>query len=411
MFKNLFKKLKKDSFSPIFDTMDNLFLSPIHDYEFLAREDIKYSLSFLQAYTGSPATFNAYRRDLERFLQWSERICNKSLKDIKREDIEEFIVFCQKPPKSWIGTQKAHRFISKDGERLPNPEWRPFIATVTKSAYKKGERAIIKDFEFSQTSIKEIFAILSSFYNYLIQEEYVFMNPVALIRQKSKFIRKQQGPNKIRRLSEIQWKYVINTARDLAEAKPDQHQRTLFIMSALYSMYLRISELGSSERWSPQMKHFHKESDGSWWFTTVGKGNKQRHIAVSDSMLEALKIWRTHLGLSPLPSPGDKSPLLPRVKGNGPMKGTSYIRKIVQSCFDQAIEALKKDELFEEVDSLMDATVHWLRHTGISDDVKVRPREHVRDDAGHSSSAITDKYIDIERKARHQSAKNKVIPL
>jgi len=58
----------------------------------------------------------------------------------------------------------------------------------------------------------------------------------------------------------------------------------------------------------------------------------------------------------------------------------------------------------------MEATVHWLRHTGISDDVKIRPREHVRDDAGHSSSAITDKYINIERKARHQSAKNKVIP-
>jgi hypothetical protein len=55
----------------------------------------------------------------------------------------------------------------------------------------------------------------------------------------------------------------------------------------------------------------------------------------------------------------------------------------------------------------MDAMVHWLRHTGISDDVKIRPREHVRDDAGHSSSAITDKYIDIELKARHKSAKRK----
>ena len=53
------------------------------------------------------------------------------------------------------------------------------------------------------------------------------------------------------------------------------------------------------------------------------------------------------------------------------------------------------------------ATVHWLRHTGISDDVKLRPREHVRDDAGHSSGAVTDKYIDIERNARHASAKNK----
>jgi hypothetical protein len=54
-------------------------------------------------------------------------------------------------------------------------------------------------------------------------------------------------------------------------------------------------------------------------------------------------------------------------------------------------------------------TVHWLRHTGISDDVKHRPREHVRDDAGHGSGAITDRYIDVDLKERHHSAKNKVI--
>ncbi|EKD92007.1 MAG: Site specific recombinase, phage integrase [uncultured bacterium] len=50
-----------------------------------------------------------------------------------------------------------------------------------------------------------------------------------------------------------------------------------------------------------------------------------------------------------------------------------------------------------------------MRHTGISEDVKTRPREHVRDDAGHSSGAITDKYIDVELSARAKSAKNKSI--
>ena len=56
---------------------------------------------------------------------------------------------------------------------------------------------------------------------------------------------------------------------------------------------------------------------------------------------------------------------------------------------------------------LRSATVHWLRHTGISDDVKIRPREHVRDDAGHSSGAITDRYIDVELQARAKSAAKK----
>jgi integrase len=155
------------------------------------------------------------------------------------------------------------------------------------------------------------------------------------------------------------------------------------------------------------MNHFYRDSEDNWWFTTVGKGNKQRQIAVSDAMLAALRRWRKHLRLSALPSPADQSPLLPKNRGLGPITSTTYIREIVQGCFDQAIENLKKDQLDEQAEALLEATVHWLRHTGISDDVKHRPREHVRDDAGHSSSATTDKYIDIQLRERHRSARHK----
>jgi site-specific recombinase XerD len=49
----------------------------------------------------------------------------------------------------------------------------------------------IKDYQLSETALKEVFAILSSFYNFLIQEEATEINPVAHIRQKSKFLRKR----------------------------------------------------------------------------------------------------------------------------------------------------------------------------------------------------------------------------
>ena len=159
------------------------------------------------------------------------------------------------------------------------------------------------------------------------------------------------------------------------------------------------------------MNDFARDGDNNWWFTTVGKGNKQRQIAVSDTMLEALKRWRQHLMLPSLPSISEDNALIPKMLGKGPVSCTSSIRYIVQNCFDQAIIKLKKDGFLEEAESLMVATVHWLRHTGISDDVKIRPREHVRDDAGHSSSAITDKYIDIELRERHRSARNKIIEI
>jgi integrase len=166
-------------------------------------------------------------------------------------------------------------------------------------------------------------------------------------------------------------------------------------------MYLRISELTASERWAPTMGDFERDHDGNWWFNTVGKGNKARKISVSDAMLKALKRYRKSLKL-PLPFAGEPTPLITKFRADTAVKSVRYIRSLVQKAFDQAIERLKKDNKTEEAEQLAVATVHWLRHTGISDDVKIRPREHVRDDAGHSSSAITDRYIDIGLRERHR---------
>lgn len=393
---------------PFFDSLDSLHRSlPSETLTTPQQQDFQVSLSFLKNYRGSQGTFNSYRREIEKLFQWCLHKANKTFSELRREDIEDFIHFCQSPPPSWIGTKKAPRFVESKEGRIPNPEWRPFVSTVSKMAHRKGDRPKRENFELSLGSTKEIFAILSTFFNYLLQENHVGFNPVALIRQKSKFIRKHQGKPKIRRLSDLQWQYVIEMAQQLADVDPETHERTLFMMSIFYTLYLRISELAATPRWTPMMTHFHRDSEGNWWFTTVGKGNKERQIAVSNRTLDALKRWRLHLGLSALPSPADSSFLLPKLKGKGPVTSTTHIRSLVQYCFDQALEELRKKGLHEEADSLGEATVHWLRHTGISDDVKRRPREHVRDDAGHSSSAITDKYIDIELKERHRTAKNK----
>jgi site-specific recombinase XerD len=404
---------KKQRILAIFDSIEHLMDQK--DFSYLSDcyniEDTKQAQMFLRSYRGSAGTFNSYRRELERLLQWSSLISKKSLKDIKRNDIEDYVEFCQKPPETWINIQKQTRFVVQGLERVPNPEWKPFLVTVSKVKHRHGEEASLKNFEFSQVALKQLFVIIGSFYEYLIQEEYVSINPIRMIRQKNRYIIKIQEKPKIRRLSELQWQYVIEVTKELAEQNPELHERTLFIMSALYSMYLRISELVASKRWVPKMSDFARDSDNNWWFTTLGKGNKQRQIAVSDAMLEALKRWRQYLKLSSLPSISEDNYLIPKVLGKGPVSCTSSIRYIVQNCFDQAIIKLKGDGFIEEADSLMSSTVHWLRHTGISDDVKIRPREHVRDDAGHSSSAITDKYIDIELRERHKSARKKTIEM
>jgi site-specific recombinase XerD len=374
-----------------------------------ASKDYQHVLHFLYSYRGSLDTFNSYRRELERLIQWSWVIQKKSISTLKRTDIETFIEFCQKPDPQWVGVKTVSRFIIENGRRQPNPEWRPFIVRVSKKQFQDGLRADISNFELSSEGVKQIFAILGSFYNYLIEEEISEINPISQIRQKSKFVRRHQVAPMIRRLSDQQWQAVINTAHQLATEDPEKHERTLFIMQTLYGMYLRISELTANRRWSPTMRDFFRDANGDWWFKTVGKGNKLRQIAVSDAMLEALKRWRAFLHLTGLPSPDEQTALIPKTKGKGAITSTRAIRSIVQLCFDKAIERLREEASHEESELLRSATVHWLRHTGISDDVKIRPREHVRDDAGHGSSAITDRYIDVELRERAKSAKNKLI--
>ena len=227
----------------------------------------------------------------------------------------------------------------------------------------------------------------------MIQEEVANVNPVLLIRQKSKFIRKVAKTPIIRRLSNEQWQTVINFAKN--KAKTDiKYERSVFILSCLYGMYLRISELASGPRWAPTMGDFFKDTNDNWWFKTVGKGNKARQIAVSDSMLKALQHYRVnYLNLPPYPMPGEKTPLLICIRGVAkPITSTRPISVLVQECFDGAADELEAKSEQHAADLLRAATVHWLRHTGISEDVKIRPREHVRDDAGHSSGAITALY-------------------
>ena len=100
-----------------------------------------------------------------------------------------------------------------------------------------------------KNALKQLVAIIGSVYKYLLEEEYVLTNQIKMIKQKSKYIQKIQKKPRIRRLSELQWQYVTEVTKELAEQNPKLHECTLFILSALYLMHLRIPELAASKRW------------------------------------------------------------------------------------------------------------------------------------------------------------------
>lgn len=398
---------------PLFDTLENISDPPESVSSYLKKLTIQNTekefwlcIEFLKSYANSLDTFTAYRREIERVLHWAWSIAKKSLKEISRNDIRDYLQFISNPPKNWIAFKTVNRFIRNElGLRVGNPEWRPFVMRLSKVAIRHGKLADKADYQLSNKSIEAIFAALSSLFSFLQQENYVEVNPIALIRQKKGYIQRQQTRKVTRKLSHLQWNTVITAAEKMAEENPE-HKRTLFLMSAFYLLGVRISELAYTPGRLATMGNFAPDKQGLWWFTTIGKGNKIRDIAVPDELLTALKHYREYLGLSPLPSRDEQTPLFPKIKGKHGL-GARQIRNIVQEVFDRAITTLLTLGKTDEAEDLATATVHWLRHTAISSEIEYRPREHIRDDVGHENPGTMDKYIDTDRLARHQSAQKK----
>jgi site-specific recombinase XerD len=398
---------------PLFDTLENLNEPiPACVASYIAATNIdsaaaehQLTRKFLESYSGSNDTFNAYRREVERFLHWAWLVAAKPLKSIDRNDIRKYIEFSKQPPIAWIATQNAARFIVKDELRSHNPKWRPFVVRISKAQHRQGGAPDKEEYALSNKSIASLMAGLSTFFTFLQQERYLEIHPVQLVRQKSQIIQKQQSYKVIRKLSRLQWQYVIETVEKMAATNPE-YERHLFLLTIFYLLGLRISEVSDTPRHTPTMGDFAPDKNDRWWFTTVGKGNKLRDVAVPDAMLDALKRYRRSLNLTSLPPRGDHTPLLAKQRGRGNL-GSRQVRNLIQLCFDQAVARLDAVGKLDEAQDLAAATVHWLRHTAISADVEHRPREHVRDDAGHESAVITDHYIDADRVARHESARHK----
>src|SRR5687767_11203044 len=98
--------------APFFDTlaeMPNPYRERVTSLKHLLEDepdnaisDYQYASEFLYSYRGSPDTYSTYRREIEHFLHWSWLIERKSLKQARRENIEQYIEFARHPPKTWI---------------------------------------------------------------------------------------------------------------------------------------------------------------------------------------------------------------------------------------------------------------------------------------------------------------------
>lgn len=363
-----------------------------------AIDDYRYTRDFLLSYSKkSQDTYDKFRGDAERLLLWAWLVKRKSVALLRRRDLEEYTDFVAKPDSGWVSESLGRRFLSVNGIREPNENWRPFRS----AGAGKGR--------LNTKSWQGLFSNLSVYFNYLMAEDYALGNQIPIVKKNCPYLIHETGIKTARRLSELQWEYLLSSATSLAEAD-SQHERTLFVIATLKSLKLRISELSERPNWLPIMSHFHRDHEGNWWFRAYGKGSKERDVSISNEYIQFLKRYRCYRGLSALPSKDSAEPIVQSLSGNSGL-GSRQLRNIVECALNEGCHSLIKDGFDVEATELRAATTHWLRHTGASMEVAAgRNLAHVQADLGHGSIRTTDElYVDSDNMERASSAKGQEV--
>lgn len=355
---------------------------------------------FLKSYAGNEATFNSYRTHVERLLLWSLLVAHKPLLELRRRDAEAFMEFCLNPPADWVGPVVKSRFLRVGGRKkqdtdtyLLNEHWRPFSLSIAKRERKIAEESLTplppRPYRMAQGSVAQVFAVCGSFFQHAIDEGLTEVNPFRAVKQKS--IYKQRNTLNVasRSLTPLQWSYVLETAEQMA-AQDHVHERTLFIVATLFSMYLRVSDLVGRDGWSPTMGDLRRDSRDNWWFHVVGKGNKAARISVRDEYIDTYLVrYRRHLQLPPLPSPHETTPLIGTLRGRAGLSDR-HVRLLLQEVFDRALARMAEEGWSEdEIDQLRSASLHWLRHTAATFDAPHRDMKDLQADLRHNSLSTT----------------------
>ncbi|RVU30958.1 tyrosine-type recombinase/integrase [Neptunomonas marina] len=369
----------------------------------------------------SENNFKSYRSEVTIFLLWAFEVEECSVAEITRRVLMRYVRFCVAPPEELVGYHNVPQFIvcKTTKERMPNPAWRPF----------RGPRidGVQAPYQITERALKTKLAILSSFFNFLIEADYTEINPAMVLLKNGRFkaaygIVDQSPPDEIKAFSELQWSYIVETAEQLATEEPELHERTLFLIALMYSCYLRISEVSARPGFAPVMGLFRRDNHTGVWgfFIPASKGGKSRTVALSNSMLAALKRYRRFLGLTALPTRNDDTPLFVRHRASGRGRdaglknanlGIRHLRDEIRALFERTADRLANDGLYEDAQEVRNMTPHAIRHTGISHDINLnqRPLAHVQADAGHDSIDTTSHYLHTTQVERHESAAGKPI--
>lgn len=346
-----------------------------------AQDDAEAISTFLKEYKESPETLRSYSKEIERLLLWCIHIAKVNISSLRRDHLLEYQQFLKKPlPKAaWCGPSIGRQ--TKNGE--VNEQWRPFV---------KG---------LGSASVNKALTILDSFFNYLVQCNYLIGNPLAVDRRRKK--RNKASPNIIDRYLELNEIHAVLNA--LSEYPIDNNKQHFQIIRARYIILLLFyTGLRIAEAANHTMGNFTQRED-NWFIRVLGKGQKLREIPIPDELLKALRQFRVSIGLTtPLPTFKEQTPLIPMQNLNQPIS-TRRIDQILRWAFNLGAAKFEPDEP-RRASKLRQASAHWLRHSYVTYLLEAgAPLKVAQENAGHSDVGTTMHYRHVAQTDRHAATR------
>lgn len=346
-----------------------------------AKDDAQAISVFLNEYKESTETLRSYAKEIERLLLWCIHVAKVNISSLRRNHLLEYQQFLKNPTpkKSWCGPSIGR--LKKDGSI--NESWRPFVK------------------ELSATSINKALKILDSFFNYLVQTNYLIGNPLAVDRRRKK--RHQTKPRIIDRYLELDEIQAVLKALATYPTKEEtakfQIIRARYLVLLLFYTGLRIAEAANH-----RMEHFLQREE-NWFLRVTGKGKKIREVPIPDELLTALKEFRTKIELpSPLPKYREKTPLIPMQNLIQPIS-TRRIDQILRWAFNLGAAQFEPHEP-RKASKLRSASAHWLRHSYVTYLLDSgAPLKVAQENAGHSDIGTTMLYRHVAQTDRHEATR------
>ncbi len=253
--------------------------------------------------------------------------------------------------------KKLEQFIEGTGSSLPLKE----IDTETIRLFLKD----ITELGLGATTQARILSGLKSFFNFLLLEQVIQLDPTELI----------EAPRVGRKLPEVLTVIEIEGLIEKFDlSKPDEI-RSKAILEVLYGCGLRVSELTELK-----ISNIHFDQE---YIKVIGKGNKERLVPIGNVAIESIKDYMaTVRNYIPI-APGEEDHLFLNMRGKrlSRMSIFNFIKEIAQKA------GIKKT-----------ISPHTFRHSFATHLVEAgADLRSVQEMLGHSSITTTEIYTHLDR--------------